>query len=139
MVKRRIKLSGICQICGKEEETVEHIFLYEWVRHVWFGSDIGCSYDIEGVNSFDIWISSILNVYKGDRNNLDKILVSIATICLNIWKKRCHAIFSRVQVDPSIVIARSKDLEVELYDVKGSDNRVKKSCESRKCLLEVPY
>ena len=47
LAKRKITLSGICELCGKEEETVYHTFWFcDHARGVWMSSKLVLPFEI---------------------------------------------------------------------------------------------
>lgn len=65
LFKRRIARDGICPICAKDQDTVEHfLLLCPWTRPVWFGSQICPTPNEYNVSSFPGWLLNIHDLWK---------------------------------------------------------------------------
>lgn len=91
LFRRRCNSNPLCQICGKEEDTIEHALLMcDWSQSVWFGSPLSIKIFRSEITSFFKWGEYLIsNKFKD--NNFSCCYVALG--CWLIWNARCSFIF----------------------------------------------
>lgn len=97
---RRICREGVCPICEKEEETVEHLLLFcEWTILIWFGSQLQSVPNRGTISSLFGWLEQLCEVFKDQKNYLKYILNIVFCNLWVIWKNRNKAVFEQIKPD----------------------------------------
>ena len=61
LYKRKVRQDPVCDICKKEEETVEHLcFTCEWTAPVWFARCYGWRYRKEDIGRIEERMNKML-------------------------------------------------------------------------------
>ncbi|KAL6218856.1 hypothetical protein ACLB2K_012063 [Fragaria x ananassa] len=109
----------LCVLCGKTEETFEHLLLLcHWVDPIWFGSPLGIRIDKRKITTFDRWLISICNHCPSSER--EAVLTLISTICWAIWKERCHFVYQHREVSPPSTIRAARNLALEFRHASAS-------------------
>ncbi|KAF7840058.1 cellulose synthase A catalytic subunit 6 [UDP-forming]-like isoform X1 [Senna tora] len=99
LFRRKMAPSPVCQICGLEEETIEHIFLLcPWTQPIWFGSIFQWSLNSLNVSRIDLWVWQKLKLIREVGGNWSMNQAIFASICWEIWKGRNNAYFDHAPV-----------------------------------------
>ncbi|KAL4396470.1 hypothetical protein AHAS_Ahas01G0095100 [Arachis hypogaea] len=105
LYKKKILDSPLCQICLKENESVEHaLLLCEWVRAVWFGAECQCIPTAETVSSLKNWLMD--NIKKIRAEGEEDQERRISRIGFLLWEK---------EINPSWIIKKAKLLEYSYW------------------------
>ena len=85
LAKRKIAPSGICELCGKEEETVSHFLWFcDHAKGVWMTSKLVLPFDIfPRWNFFDV----VVNLQRWDDTS-PGLLEKVIMVCWGIWENR---------------------------------------------------
>ncbi|KAJ1408699.1 Reverse transcriptase zinc-binding domain [Sesbania bispinosa] len=124
--KRNITETSDCPICGLQPETIEHGFLScSWVPPVWFGSQLQWSIGGDTGQRFTDWPSHRLQALKQNMDSFDKNLSYFCCLLWNIWKNRCHYVYSNNHPEPSKVIQLTNRLHAEcVTNLENEQQRV---------------
>ncbi|XP_026455498.1 uncharacterized protein LOC113356547 [Papaver somniferum] len=88
-----------CDICGHNEETIEHIILEcRHARTVWRGININIDAVRASHNSVSEWVTSWFS--HQNRNKEERWLYSLMIGAWIIWKDRCDIVFQGVSLNP---------------------------------------
>ncbi|KAF7810531.1 reverse transcriptase [Senna tora] len=109
LLKWRCTSSPVCPICGVEEETIEHVLLFRWVKIAWFRSPLTLKFREEIITSFNDWCQKVPVEFDG-WDDFSKSLFAI--MCWTIWKARCQFVFEGIEAK-----------EHDLGDCQGLDVR----------------
>lgn len=107
LYRRRCAGTRLCPICQKYPEIVEHLlFGYEWVRAVWFGSDL--KFNIDGGPNLSVlkWSSDLLNRSESSKE-WESFISLIVWIGWFIWKDRNNFVFNHIVVEPLSTLIRA--------------------------------
>ncbi|XP_060960786.1 uncharacterized protein LOC133031321 [Cannabis sativa] len=86
---RRMHIDEVlCPMCGREDETVEHLFLYcDFASHLWRSSPWGLMPVVDsGARMWD-WVQFIWNL-KSQGVDIDKVFLYASIVVDTIWKAR---------------------------------------------------
>ncbi|RYQ87650.1 hypothetical protein Ahy_B09g095174 [Arachis hypogaea] len=99
----------------KEEETNEHaLFLCDWTRTVWFGSQSQCIPSKENVKSIGDWLQQMYkNGKTANRAESTQNWSRIGIILWSIWKARNMQVYNYIEPNPELVINQARKLEQE--------------------------
>ncbi|KAF7809128.1 TMV resistance protein N-like [Senna tora] len=101
LFRRKLVDSPLCPICGREAETIEHMFLKcAWTQPIWFGSDVQWSVDMDSMHSFPVWFCQKLEEIKRVHPNAKQISALVVSICWAIWKGRNEFVLEDKPVNP---------------------------------------
>lgn len=117
LCKKRIKNSPLCQLCEKEEESIEHMLLFcEWTRVVWFGLQVQCVPSRTSVTSIHQWLGKMFTEF--DKLQDFKVYAKMSLCCAlwSIWKGRNQAIFDSKMPNPNDVLNKINLLQKDYYD-----------------------
>lgn len=105
-------------LCGKEEESVEHMLLFcEWTKPIWFGSQLQCIPDKNLIASLYGWLGQF-NISFQDHKEYRSYILKVG-FC-NLWfiqKNRNKAVFEKTNPNPMEVTIKTNALISELQFV----------------------
>ncbi|RYR09735.1 hypothetical protein Ahy_B05g078136 [Arachis hypogaea] len=121
LYKKRILDSPLCQICLKQNESVEHaLLLCEWVRAVWFGAECQCIPTTETVSSLENWLmDNIKKIRAEGGEDQEKRISRIGFLLWEVWKSRNDKLFQQKEINPSWTIKKAKLLEYSYWSAAG--------------------
>ncbi|XP_026416324.1 uncharacterized protein LOC113311738 [Papaver somniferum] len=94
-----------CDICGCNEETIEHIlFECRHAREVWRGININIDSVRASSNTVSEWVTSWFSVHN--QNKEERWLFSLMIGAWIIWKDHCDVVFQGVSLNPCTTIHR---------------------------------
>lgn len=95
LFKRKLTMDVSCPVCGKDNETVEHLFFQcDFARRIWRVSRLGLDFSVGSPVAFGEWF---LN-WMCDALDSSALLESIS-ILWTIWCCRNDFVFRNLQVD----------------------------------------
>ena len=99
--RRRLRENALCQVCGKEEETIEHVLLQcEWTLPVWYGVEVGYKVERQKITSIDRWFKEVMAMTRKKGQERKYMRIVVAMTWWQIWKERCRKIFQKKNPDP---------------------------------------
>ena len=127
-MEKGVLKSLVCILCGKENQTVEHMLLVrEWTKGVWFKCCWGLKIEKEKITTIDEWLLQLyVGLKKADREGL---IIEVAFICWQIWKIKSEMVVERkvVNIDdkvtPRIRKVISKYYQYRIKDNTAVDNK----------------
>ncbi|KAJ1418531.1 Ribonuclease H-like superfamily [Sesbania bispinosa] len=131
LLKKRITREATCPTCHKEQETMERTFLLcDWVKPVWFGSQVHWVPDPTLISRFDQWLWERIQLFKRAPNNLSYLLSLLAYYLWHIWKQRNNMVFRNEPPQPLTVIHLATNQHFEFItstrdsgNLRASSNR----------------
>ncbi|KAK7857021.1 putative ribonuclease h protein, partial [Quercus suber] len=85
LAKRKIAPSGMCELCGKEDETVSHLLWFcDHAKGVWTSSKLVFPFEISPSWSFLDVVENFMRWVDISSGLLEKVI----TVCWGIWKNR---------------------------------------------------
>lgn len=118
LCKRRVVRTGICTICNKEIETVEHSLLFcDWVRPVWLGSQLQIIPQRQNVTSFHVWFLARIKLFQQSPAIQVFAMVSLCITLWQIWKQRNSAYFDQKNPCPMATIIQANSFIKEILQV----------------------
>lgn len=115
LFKRKIHPNGLCPICQRYSELVEHLLLFcDWTRPIWFGAQLQIIPEVQSVNSIHGWLGHIRESFKDQPDYLKFVLNSVMCLLWNIWKSRNEAVFQNEKPLPMKVTMQAGLLINEL-------------------------
>lgn len=115
LYRRKKLLDPTCPICHQGEESLEHLYLKcDWVKGVWFGSDLQFSIDQQVIEKIGSWLKDKILYFKGLSEEGDMLIMKLYLILWNIWKKRNLFVFTHQPMDPKKV---NKDVNFQLHEI----------------------
>ncbi|OMO94054.1 reverse transcriptase [Corchorus capsularis] len=127
--KRKCKQDPLCELCGQEVETIEHMILTcEWTRKVWWEGCFGLKICKDRIRTMDQWILEVFLEVNNSHGDVDIIKSTIAYTCWIIWNLRCQAIIEHKSLESVKAIQWISSAVKEYYMVctgkKKSDRDV---------------
>lgn len=105
LFSRKCARNPLCDYCGTEVESIEHIFFRcEWTNEVWGNCGIIFPDRIRSIVSLKQWILSLHSAFG---SSFFEKLGIIAQLCWAIWKQRNDRIFSNTHPDPIRLIRQA--------------------------------
>lgn len=115
LFKRKIHPNGLCPICQRYSELVEHLLLFcDWTRPIWFGAQLQIIPEVQSVNNIHGWLGHIRESFKDQPDYLKFVLNSVMCLLWNIWKSRDEAVFQNEKPLPMKVTMQAGLLINEL-------------------------
>ena len=104
LARRNMRIDNVCSVCGKPDETENHIFFQCVVSHLfWFGSCLQLnSYELEGTDFLQSW-ENFGNKVKGCDNSND-LLQEFVFGLWRLWKNRNDDVFKGLEALPSEIV-----------------------------------
>ncbi|KAI8014715.1 putative ribonuclease H protein [Camellia lanceoleosa] len=115
LFKRRCTYSDLCPICHSRPESFEHLlFGCDWVRPIWFGSNLNYRVKWDSIHSILEWSSALMEQFQTP-TNCASFFSQVASTSWFIWKGRNEFIFNHQPIDPVSVLhcARKAGAEYE--------------------------
>lgn len=113
--KRGLGCNCMCPVCGKANESIEHIFTQcEWTQAVWFGSPLQWHTPPPDSLNFRDWFDSRVTFIKKEReDDFDNLLALFFNILWGIWIGRNKFVFEGKPVNPLFTINNARELSTE--------------------------
>ena len=85
LAKRKITENGVCELCGKEEESICHLlWLCDHAKEVWRNSKFVLPFDISANWKF----TDVLGSLQRNEHLRPGLVEQVTTVCWGIWKNR---------------------------------------------------
>ncbi|KAK2435146.1 putative mitochondrial protein [Trifolium repens] len=119
LIARGIHCNPLCPRCNAKIEDSNHVFRdCEWVKQVWFASQLTINFNKQDNKSFVDWVQDMFaqNQTKNNCTNL------ISSLCYHIWKARNMLIFQQKDIPVMVVVNKASQdlLEYTKQMEKGS-------------------
>jgi len=102
LMKRGIWLEPLCPRCGKEVETITHLFMQcEWAQRTWFASPLTVQFHHMQHGNFIEWLKHQI------RHENQYSMEMISTLIYGIWNDRNNLVFQNRDLPISEVINKS--------------------------------
>ena len=120
--KRRLRENALCQVCEKEEETIEQVLLQcEWTLLVWYGLEMGYKVGRQKITSIDRWLKEVMVITR--EKSKERMRIIVAMIWWQIWKERCRKVFRKKNPNPWRSIRKIQKDVTELMALEGDEKR----------------
>ncbi|KAI9095429.1 hypothetical protein K1719_026463 [Acacia pycnantha] len=104
-----------CSHCESHPKTIEHYFLCEWVKCVWYASPLCLIVNEWNVSGFELWLSQTLKLLQQD----EFAQALVAYICWYIWKTKCNEVFAFKAPDIRWLIDSTIGSVQEFWDARN--------------------
>ncbi|KAF7810509.1 reverse transcriptase [Senna tora] len=117
LMKKRCLVKACCPVCGSEDESGEHLFLFcKWIEMVWFGGFFCARWNRFEVKRVEDWWAGLLT---GDSKVNEWCGALFAYTYWHIWKERCLLVFENKKVDGVSVIQKSFFDAAKFWNANG--------------------
>ncbi|KAI8016960.1 hypothetical protein LOK49_LG04G00590 [Camellia lanceoleosa] len=117
LFKRKCARSHICPICCIHSETVEHmLFGCEWVRPVWFGSDLNLRISVGSMDSILKWSCTMMERFQTQIER-EFLFCRVVWTGWFIWKERNNFVFNQHPIEHSSTLYRAPVAREEFESV----------------------
>lgn len=122
--KKKIRIPLTCQICNKEEETIEHALLFcDWARAAWFGMPIQIVPKKIGFTTIQQWILQIAQQTQNQNQLGSYVITSLVCTLWLIWKGRNSFYFQEVKPNPMETVIKANLITEEYSKVCSTERR----------------